>query len=374
MTGFYIHIPFCAQKCSYCDFHFSTNTSYADQLVDCLIEEIKLRASTWKNEIISTLYFGGGTPSILSVDALSKLIGAVKENYHVSSSLEITMECNPEDCKREALEAWKVLGVSRLSMGVQSFHPAQLEWMNRIHTAEDTLLAVKLAKEVGFHELNLDIIYGLPEKPNYSLSGELDQLISLNPEHISAYCLTIEKKTALDSWVKSKKIILPENETQAQQFEILVNRLKMAGYEQYEISNFCRNEHYSKHNTAYWQGKKYIGIGPSAHGFDGKIRYWNISNNQQYMKAIQQQKLPESIETLTTIDCFNECVLLGLRTKWGVNKAQLFSILNPSNNWHKTYDKLLEQKLLQETDNYIVLTETGKLFADQIASDLFLSA
>ncbi len=342
------------------------------QMVEALVSEIKLRKTAWSDETISTIYFGGGTPSILSIEQLNLLIQTIKKHYAVDGEVEITMECNPENCTLENLSAWKSLGISRLSMGVQSFNNQQLQWMNRSHTNTNTISAIENAKKLDFNELNLDIIYGLPEQKDYDWEKELEQLVAFQPEHISAYCLTVESKTALANWVKTKKIEVPTTEHQAEQFEVLVKKLTEAGYEQYEISNFCRNAHYSKHNTAYWKGQKYIGIGPSAHGFDGENRYWNVSNNSLYIKNLNNEILPETIETLTSTDKFNETILLGLRTKWGVNKEQLFKHHVPNKKWEQTFRQKVDMELLYEKDTYFYLTEKGKLLADRIASDLFI--
>lgn len=372
MSGCYIHIPFCAQKCSYCDFHFSTNHSYKNEMVDALCAELKIRSEDWKNEQFQTIYFGGGTPSVLTSVQLQKLIEHVKSNYQVAEQVEITLECNPDDCSLENLTTWKELGVSRLSIGIQSFNDKQLLWMNRSHSAADSLNAVRNAKQVGFDELSLDLMYGLPNMTLEEWKNQLLQIIALNPEHISAYCLTVEQRTALSKWVKEGKLVVSSNEQQSEQFELLVSTLKEAGYEQYEISNFARNEHYSKHNTAYWKGTKYLGIGPSAHGYNQHERYWNQANNKIYMTELKSGKLPETIETLSSFDRFNEALMIGLRTKWGVSKEELFGTIAPNEEWFKIVKDYEHQNLLIETTERLVLTESGRLLADAIASELFI--
>jgi oxygen-independent coproporphyrinogen III oxidase len=374
MAGCYIHIPFCAQKCSYCDFHFSTNHSYKQEMVDALYLELEMRAKDWQDELIETIYFGGGTPSILTNGQLEQLIHGVKKNYSSSPSVEITLECNPDDCSLERLESWKKLGVNRLSMGIQSFDEKQLEWMNRSHTASESLNAVLNAKQVGFDELSLDLIYGLPNMTLDAWENQLNQVIDLNPEHISAYCLTVEDKTALSKWVKEGKITVSNVDQQSEQFELLVRKLKTAGYDQYEISNFARNAHYSKHNTSYWKGTNYVGIGPSAHGYNQKERYWNQANNKAYLVEIGKGNLPETIETLSVFDQFNELLLIGLRTKWGVSKVQLFQLMQPQSDWIKIVKDYEQQNMLIQTEEIIVLTQEGRLLADAIAADLFILA
>lgn len=372
MAGCYIHIPFCAQKCSYCDFHFSTDHSYQDEMVEALCRELELRSGSWKTELFETIYFGGGTPSILTETQLERLIQQVRNYYAVSEKVEITLECNPDDCSVEKLERWKELGVTRLSMGIQSFDEEQLRWMNRSHTAIESKNAVLNAKKVGFDELSLDLIYGLPNLGLDEWKKQISEITALNPEHISAYCLTVEDKTALSKWVAEGKIAISNVDQQSEQFELLVSELKKAGYEQYEISNFARNEHYSKHNTSYWKGIKYVGIGPSAHGYNQVERYWNKPNNRIYMAELAKGTLPETIEVLSAQDRFNEALMIGLRTKWGVVKKDLFALMQPDAAWFQLVKEYEQEKMLVETDEFLILTESGRLLADAIASDLFI--
>jgi oxygen-independent coproporphyrinogen-3 oxidase len=372
MSGCYIHIPFCAQKCSYCDFHFSTNDTYQSEMVNALCAELEIRSKDWKQEQFKTIYFGGGTPSVLTRAQLDQLIGCVKANYELTNSVEITLECNPDDCSLENLTNWKKLGVTRLSIGIQSFNDEQLKWMNRSHKAADSLTAVQNAKQVGFDELSLDLMYGLPEMTLEEWKDQLLQIIALNPEHISAYCLTVEQKTVLSKWVKEGKLVVSNNDQQSEQFELLVSTLKEAGYEQYEISNFARNGHYSAHNTSYWKGAKYLGIGPSAHGYNQVERYWNQANNKAYMAELKKGQLPETIETLTSFDRFNENLMIGLRTKWGVSKQLLFGLISPNEEWFQIVKDYEDKELLIQTEEQIILTPAGRLLADGIASDLFL--
>lgn len=372
MAGCYIHIPFCAQKCSYCDFHFSTNHTYKSEMVGALCVELEMRSKDWKQESFETIYFGGGTPSVLTSVQLEQLIGRVRTNYQLTNSVEITLECNPDDCSPENLVNWKKLGVNRLSIGIQSFNDEQLKWMNRSHQAADSLNAVRNAKQVGFDELSLDLMYGLPNMTLEEWKGQLLHIIELNPEHISAYCLTVEQKTVLSKWVKEGKLVVSNNDQQSEQFELLVSTLKEAGYEQYEISNFARNGHYSKHNTSYWKGSKYLGIGPSAHGYNGIERYWNQANNKAYMVELKKGQLPQTVETLSSFDRFNETLMIGLRTKWGVSKQVLFGLISPTAEWFEIVKDYEDQKMLLQTEGQIILTPAGRLLADGIASDLFI--
>jgi oxygen-independent coproporphyrinogen III oxidase len=373
MAGIYIHIPFCAKQCTYCDFHFSTTfESYRGQLLTALSTELELRADAWKNEPIETIYFGGGTPSLLTGAEIQALLSTVYLHYNASAVKEITLECNPDDCSADHLSAWKSAGVNRLSIGIQSFTDAQLAWMNRTHTGDEGLKAVERAVAAGFEQLTVDLMYGLPDLSQQAWLEQLKRVIALDVDHISAYCLTVEEKTVLASRVKSGKIHPSTADQQSEQFELLVSTLAAAGFEQYEISNFAREGKYSQHNTAYWQGKKYVAIGPSAHGFDGINRYWNVANNQLYMRQIETGVLPETIEELTNQDRFNELLMVGLRTKWGVVKAELVALITLDKGWYKKLESWKESGAVEETGTHLLLTQAGRLLADAIASDLFV--
>lgn len=373
MAGIYIHIPFCAKQCTYCDFHFSTTfDTYRDQLLTALATELQLRAPSWQNETIETVYFGGGTPSLLTGAEIQTLLSTVYTYYNASAVKEITLECNPDDCSEDRLAAWKAVGVNRLSIGIQSFTDEQLAWMNRTHTADEGLQAVQRAITAGFDQLTVDLMYGLPDLSQQAWLEQLNRVIALGVNHISAYCLTIEEKTVLASWVKKGKIHPSNADQQSEQFELLVSTLAAAGFEQYEISNFAKDGTYSQHNTAYWQGKKYVAIGPSAHGFDGANRYWNVANNQLYIKGIEEGTLPETVEELTNQDRFNELLMVGLRTKWGVQKAELVVLLTPGESWNRKLENWKQSGAIIETPTHILLTPPGRLLADAIASDLFV--
>lgn len=373
MAGFYIHIPFCAQQCTYCDFHFSTTfDTYRSQMIAAICTEIQLRKTENEQQSIATIYFGGGTPSILTSQELEQLIGTIAQHYHLSAAVEITLECNPDDCSLEHLTAWKRIGISRLSIGIQSFQSEQLAWMNRTHSGEEAKTAVQLARQVGFNEISVDLIYGLPDLSAEDWRKQLQQVIALGVDHISAYCLTVEQKTTLAAWVKSGKIRPLSDDLQSEQFELLVTELAANGFEQYEISNFANKQRYSKHNTAYWQGIPYVGVGPSAHGFDGNTRYWNKANNAQYMQSLAKNELLETLETLSLTDQFNELIMLGLRTKWGVNKSQLVELQPLTDQWLRQKNQYLAQDMLIETETHLLLTHAGRLLADAIAADLFV--
>lgn len=372
MAGIYIHIPFCAKQCAYCDFHFSTTYGpYRAQMLECLEKELWMRSQSPPDEPIETLYFGGGTPSLLSGEEVARLIEQTKLAFRCVELKEVTLECNPDDCSEENLRSWKAAGVNRLSIGIQSFTETQLEWMNRTHSAQEGMEALGRARDAGFDLLTVDLMYGLPDLTLDLWQQQLEQVIALGVEHVSAYCLTVEERTPLAKWVKSGKIHPPGADQQSEQFECLVRTLAAAGFEQYEISNFARNKRYSMHNTSYWTGNQYVGIGPSAHGFDGVSRVWNVANNQQYMRRIAEGELPETREVLTGYDRFNELLLVGLRTQWGTDKSKLLALLTPSNDWWKNLERWKQSGHLLETETHYILTPEGRLLADGIASDLF---
>ncbi|RYM35422.1 radical SAM family heme chaperone HemW [Brumimicrobium glaciale] len=372
MAGIYIHIPFCKQKCTYCDFHFSTTfTAYREKMIEAIVEELKTRVNYLGKQTISTLYFGGGTPSLLTQEELKLIVETVHQNYRVEPEIEFTLEANPDDITIEQLLMWKAEGVNRLSIGLQSFLQEDLDWMNRAHSAEESVSAVKLAKEHGF-SLTVDLIYGLPNRTNFDWEYNIEKLVALSPDHISAYCLTVEKRTALYKLIEKGDLPEVGEDDQSEQFEILVRKMKESGYQQYEISNFAKEEAYSQHNSNYWRGVNYLGIGPSAHSFDGESRRWNVSNNPQYIKGVEEKTNYFEEEILTPKDMFNELLLTGLRTKWGVNLELLSFKHCPSKQFYKQLDSFKEFELVNEEEGVLYLTEKGKLQADHIAAMLFL--
>lgn len=371
MSGIYIHIPFCKQKCYYCDFHFSVSLSRKGEMLKAIQTELQLR----KREIIQpieTLYFGGGTPSILTTDEIQLLLDTVYQNYNVINNPEITLEANPDDLSSEKIKELSATGINRLSIGIQSFFDEDLQYMNRAHTAmeaKDCLLAAK----GSFDNITIDLIYGIPYMTDDRWKENLKIAFDLETPHISAYALTVEKKTALASFIKKGKYP-PLDEKQAlQHFKILTAETAKHNYIAYEISNFGKENYFSKHNTSYWQGKHYLGIGPSAHSFNGNIRSWNIANNSKYIKAIQQNKLPSEMEKLSKKDQFNEMIMTGLRTIWGVSLDQIeqdFGFSCKKDLIHKS-NKYLHNNTLKMNNNTLFITEKGKFLADGIAADLF---
>ena len=372
MAGIYIHIPFCKKACHYCNFHFSTSTKLIEPLVDCIIKELELRKNDTQ-EIIETIYFGGGTPSILTTIQIEQILKAVYNHYSVSEEAEVTIESNPDDIVEDKLQQWKWMGVNRLSIGIQSFREEDLLWMNRAHNAEQAFNCVKLAQANGFNNITIDLIYGVPNLSDEHWIQNIKTALSLNVPHISCYALTIEPKTALDKLIKTNKKEPVDADKQAAQFNILMDELNKAGFEHYEISNYALPGFRSKHNSSYWQGKHYIGIGPSAHSFNGSSRQWNVANNALYVQSINNNTLPSEIEVLSINEQYNEFVMTTLRTIEGIDlyklelhfgKEKLTQTLYEINKW-------IDRGLAIHQNNHIILTQQGKLMADGIASDLF---
>ena len=370
----YVHIPFCRQACHYCDFHFSTNTSGKRAVVEAIAREIVLRTPYLVEKNLDTIYFGGGTPSLLEEDELDLLLSTIHQQFEVSPNAEITLEANPDDLNQEKLNQFANAGINRLSIGIQSFHEPHLKLLNRIHSAREAENCVKIAQDAGIDNISIDLIYAIPAADHSILQSDMEKAFDLNVAHISAYCLTIEPQTAFGSWLKKKKIKPIDEEFAASQFEILVNSLSKNGYEQYEISNFARNEQYSRHNSSYWKQHPYLGVGPSAHSYNSVSREYNVSNNAKYLASIQQHVIPSTYEKLSAEDRVNEYLLTGLRTKWGVQYAELDALSNGRfMRQHEAELKNMAQNgWILPDQKIILLTETGKLFADRIASDLFI--
>jgi len=372
MAGIYVHIPFCKKRCSYCDFHFSTTfSSYRGKLIEAICLELEMRKAELNDIPVETVYFGGGTPSLLMKGELASIMHAIRAHYQLVETPEITFEVNPDDATIENLIAWKEQGINRLSIGLQSFQESDLSWMNRSHSTQQGENAVRLAQAQGFDNISIDLIYGLPELSNEQWLSHLQQALNLNAQHISSYCLTIEPKTALNHFVAKGKLSRPTEDQQSEQFDLLVNTLGLAGFEQYEISNFAKDQMYAKHNSAYWNFTPYIGVGPSAHSFDGIQRRWNVANNTKYYQQMGKNQDWYEVEILSASEKWNEYFLTGLRTKWGVLKRSILELggFNPTEL--KQLDSFLQNELMQQSDDRYVLTEKGKLQADGIASSFF---
>ncbi len=373
MSGIYIHIPFCKQACHYCDFHFSINLKKKDEMVLALAKEIEMRKSEFQDEIVETIYFGGGTPSILQIADLRFLIDSVYKNYKVVENPEITVEANPDDLDNETIRQLANSPVNRLSIGIQSFFEDDLKMMNRAHNVEEAKKCLQIATEY-FDNISIDLIYGVPEMSNEKWLQNIETALSFNVPHISSYALTVEPKTALHSFIQKGIIPQPDDEVAQEHFHILVDKLSENGFIHYELSNFGKENYFSKNNSSYWLGKKYIGIGPSAHSYDGKNRGWNVSNNSLYIKSIQENKLPIEIETLTKTDRYNEYIMTGLRTIWGVSLERVEQEFGKSylDYLNRQAAKFIEDHLLFVDDNILRTTKKGKFLSDGIASDLFL--
>ncbi len=372
MSGIYIHVPFCRKACHYCNFHFSTSANYADAMVLALKKEIELR----KHEVklpIETIYFGGGTPSILSAIQVEVLIKQVTSCFDVIQTPEITFEVNPDDLSKNYIKAIYNLGVNRLSIGIQSFSDKELVLMNRAHNSKQAIQAVLWAKEV-FNNISIDLLYGTPHTTFVDWQQNLTTALSLDVSHISSYALTLEPKTALEHFVKKGVVSLLDEQDVEEQFLHLRNILITSGYEHYELSSFGKPGYHSKNNTAYWKGKSYLGIGPSAHGYNGNSRYWNVSNNAQYMKRINEKQLPQTIEKLSVVDKFNEAIMIGLRASWGVSLPQMEQGLGIR---YRRYletqaQRYVNEGLLSIEEECLKTTPKGMFLADGIAAELFL--
>ena len=373
MAGIYLHIPFCKQACYYCDFHFSTSMKIKDDFVIALRKEIKLQKDYLKDEVVNTIYFGGGTPSLLSYDDLMLLFDDLNENFIVAMNPEITLEANPDDLSNKKLKELRKTSVNRLSIGVQSFHEEDLKFMNRAHTSNEALNCIKNAQDIGFENLTIDLIYGVPTLSNDNWKKNLETAYSLGIPHLSCYCLTVESKTVLADFIRKGKVPDVDEQKSSNHFEIMLEEMDKHGYEQYEISNFCKDEKYSKHNSAYWSGEKYLGLGPSAHSFNGTIRQWNVSNNSSYIKSIMENAIPNESETLTNEQRFNEYILTSLRTKWGtdINKIEKNFGSDTKETLMNQVADFIERGLIIQNNNHLFLTTKGKLIADTITSDLF---
>ena len=373
MSGIYIHIPFCKKACHYCDFHFSTSFKHKDQMIISLKNEILIRNRELKDKKIESIYFGGGTPSVLSTLEINSLIQTVFDNYIINDSVEITLEANPDDLSNEKILELSKTRVNRLSIGVQSFFQKDLTLMNRSHSSNQAIDCIKSASKY-FDNISVDLIYGIPGLDNSRWKENIEILISNNIPHISAYALTVEPKTALKKYIDNG-IIAPIDDSQSQeQFYILLDILENHNYENYELSNFAKNKLYSVNNSAYWTRKNYIGIGPSAHSFNGNDRLWNIKNNVKYIESINNNILPNSKEVLSLIDKFNETVMFGLRTSRGISFVDIENDFGSfyKNQLIKNSQTHINNEFLIIKNNYLYITRKGKFLSDGIASDLFM--
>ena len=376
MSGIYIHIPFCKQACHYCDFHFSTSMKKKDEMVLALAKELQLRKDEFQFDAeipcIETIYFGGGTPSVLTVKEIQLLIDTVRQNYPVSQNPEITLEANPDDLSEENLSAFAAIGINRLSIGIQSFFEEDLKLMHRAHDSVQAKKCLEFATRY-FDNISLDLIYGIPGMTNERWQQNIETALSFGIPHISSYALTVEPKTALNKLIQTGKVEAPKDEVAQEHFIILVETLEANGLVHYELSNFGSENYFSRNNSAYWLGKKYLGIGPSAHSYDGVSRSWNVANNALYLKAIQKGELPREVELLSQEDLYNEYIMTGLRTIWGVSLIRIEQEFGTDylNYLKQQSQKFIHDGLLIITDGILKPTLKGKFLTDGIASDLF---
>ncbi|WP_345068647.1 radical SAM family heme chaperone HemW [Sphingobacterium thermophilum] len=371
----YFHIPFCKQACHYCDFHFSTSLKYKDEMLEVLQTELVRRADYLQEKKLYSLYFGGGTPSLLESQQISKLIDQVSKYFDISDDAEITLEANPDDLTAEKVRSLRDTPINRFSIGIQSFFEEDLRWMNRAHNAQEADASIKRVQDAGFENITCDLIYGYPLLTDEKWKYNLQQLIIMQVPHISSYAMTVEKKTALAHFVKEGKTPPMSDVQSAEQMLMLIDTLTMAGYEHYEISNFAKNGMYARHNTNYWKGKHYLGIGPSAHSFNGESRSWNIANNAKYIEAVSEGKDFQETEYLQTKDRFNEYVMTSLRTMWGIDIDKVKTDFGESCVSHLLRDinPFIEREEVElKEGRYLCATTKGKLMADHIASELFM--
>ncbi|HEY8403281.1 MAG TPA: radical SAM family heme chaperone HemW [Flavobacteriales bacterium] len=374
MAGIYLHIPFCKQACHYCDFHFSTSLANKAPFVDALLKEIELKREYLGGDTIKTIYFGGGTPSLLTGDELKRILDRLYQTYDVVSDAEITLEANPDDLNMQKIIELKSSPVNRLSIGIQSFRDQDLKMMNRAHNAQEADYSVKAAQDKGFENITIDLIYSIPQLSLMDWKENLHKAFALQVQHISAYSLTFEPKTVFGTYEKRGLMKPVEQELSSEQFLTMLQEMRANGFEQYEVSNFCKPGYESKHNSAYWSGEKYLGLGPSAHSFDGNSRQWNVANNSVYIRSLMEGKLSFEREELDARTQLNEYLMTGLRTRKGVDLQRIQSLFGV--DLYKLYKDLLDELIHQGKviidGSRMALTDEGLLMADRIASDLFI--
>lgn len=380
MAGIYLHIPFCKKACHYCNFHFSTQLATIEPMMEALLQEISFRRDYLK-DTVQTIYFGGGTPSLLPPATIALLLQEIRNTFTVVVSAEITLETNPDDITMENLRQWRQAGINRLSIGVQSFLEEDLQWMNRAHNATQAQQAIQLAQQAGFDNINLDLIYGTPTLTDVQWQYNVQTAIDAGIPHLSCYALTVESKTALEKMIALRKKEDVDTDKQSRHFELLVQLAATAGYEHYEISNLAKPGYRSKHNSNYWAGVHYLGLGPAAHSFNGVSRQWNVANNALYIQSIRNNTVPFEIEYLTPGQQLNEYIMTSLRTMEGLSLTVIRQMVNsdaPSLNGElivtalqQAAQKYLTQGLLVQENETLVITPAGRFLADGIAADLF---
>ena len=373
MAGIYIHIPFCRKACHYCNFHFSTQTQHINAFVEALLIEIELRGN-YISSPIQTIYFGGGTPSLLSAEQISSIVQKLQTNFDLTQLEEFTLEANPDDISSDNLLLWKNMGVNRLSLGIQSFQNEALAWMNRAHEVNQSHQAIQMAQDAGFNNISIDLIYGTPHYTKEHLLADLKNIEEYKIPHVSCYALTVEEKTALHSMIEKGKMQNVATEVQAEHFEIIVDYLNNIGFEHYEISNFAKPGNRSKHNSSYWKGIPYIGLGPSAHSYNGTSRQWNVANNALYIQSLEKRELTFEIEQLDQAAQYNEYMMISLRCIEGFDLKHIESSFGKAYGEHtqSVIQKLEAQDVLEQTNNGYCLNKSAKFLADGIAAEFFI--
>lgn len=374
MAGIYLHIPFCKQACHYCDFHFSTSSRYKDDMVAALCKELILQKTFLDKAPIETIYFGGGTPSILTADELKLILDTIYGHYVVIANPEITLEANPDDLNSEKVKQLRDTLINRFSIGIQSFYEEDLIWMNRAHNPLEAESSVKRVQDAGFENITVDLIYGYPLLSNEKWFANIRRVIEFAVPHVSAYGMTVEPATALASFIKKGKQPAMNEAQSADQFLMLMDTLQSAGFEHYEISNFARPGNYSRHNSNYWSGVPYLGIGPSAHSFKDNIRQWNVANNHKYLDVIGKDSIPFEVENLTDANRLNEYIMTSLRTSAGMDLAKIGQQFGDDYCTAVENDlaRFAEKDWIAYSGSLVKLTTNGKLYADHIASELFV--
>lgn len=372
MAGIYIHVPFCKTRCIYCDFYTRTDMSPKYNYVLAICKEIELRKSYIADEIVDTIYFGGGTPSQLSIEDFNKIFETIYNTFEVSSDAEITMEANPDDLDISYLDSLQALPFNRLSMGVQSFNDDELKFLKRRHSSKRALDVVNTCKSLGYNNISIDLMYGLPNQTMDIWQRNLDKAISLDIQHISSYHLIYEQGTRLYRLFKMGDVKAVDEELSVEMFSLMIDKLGSAGFEHYEISNFARNGLYSRHNSSYWLGKKYLGLGPAAHSFDGDNRAWNIPSISKYIAAIGEHRLPLEIENLDRNTRYNDFILTGMRTMWGVDLIELERLFGTKLKDYcmKNVQRYIDEGFVYKEANVLKLSRNGIFISDGIMSDM----
>jgi len=374
LASIYIHIPYCKQKCTYCNFHFRTAQNDKIEMLKSIKKEIELRKFYLNGATISSIYFGGGTPSILNKEEIESIIQTIYHHFTIDINAEITLECNPDDLDKKMLTDLKEIGINRLSIGIQSFDDDDLKFMNRSHNAKEALECIHLAKEAEFNNITIDLIYGLPNQSNEKWKQNLKQMLDLNIQHFSAYALTVEPKTVLKHLIDKQKVIPLDDKITVEHFNTLAQIATENDFIHYEISNFGKQGFFSNHNTAYWKNQHYLGVGPSAHSFNETSRQWNLASNKQYIEMVNANNAYFEIEQLSNAQQYNEYIFTALRTMWGVELDYIKTQFGATAHqyFEKQVSNWVNQGKIKQLENNYTLTSRGKLYADAISSDLFI--